>query len=115
MLVRTDPVRRPDQMPEPALECDLRWGWLVDTVTVSGEIDTSNADRLGAVLDQLDHNTIIDCRDLRGIDSLGMGELLGMSQRLDESGQHIKLVNVQSDVEQALGVAGLRHLVGRSS
>ena len=83
----------------------------VDHLTLSGEIGASDAERLSAVLDELDHDVVVDCRDLRFIDWAASKALLRTWRRLDAKGQQIRLRNAQPDVDWALQIAGLGHML----
>lgn len=80
-----------------------------DVFRLSGEIDLSNVDELSAALKaevREGNHLVLDCTDLRFIDSTGMAALLSICKGLGASGR-LTLRTVTPPVAKAAHVLGL--------
>jgi anti-sigma B factor antagonist len=75
-------------------------------ISLSGRLDASQADKMRNVLDTVTESCILDFRDLDYISSAGLGALLGTQKRLSDSGQSLKLVNLNKHITDIFRVAG---------
>ncbi len=80
-----------------------------DAFRLSGEIDLSNVDELATAVSgeiREGNHIVLDCRDLRFIDSTGMAALLSICKALGVSGR-LTLRTVPAPVAKAAHVLGL--------
>lgn len=80
-------------------------------VTVCGEVDISNADRLRSSIDmaleQPCEKVSLDLGDVPYIDSTGIGVLVGSAHRAAERGRGFAVVNVQPSVLRIIELLGV--------
>lgn len=80
------------------------------TISVTGEIDISNADKvrdaINLALEQPTELVELDFAHVAYIDSTGIGVLVGAAHHADEHGKRFAVVNAQS------GVMRVAHLLG---
>jgi anti-anti-sigma factor len=76
-------------------------------VALQGEIDMSNAPELQAALLELNGDVVIDCSELKFIDSTGLNVLARVHKRLAERGDHLTIEAVPSSSLRVIQIAGL--------
>lgn len=81
-------------------------------ISVSGEVDVSNAAELRAALDAglsgaSGHEVVVDLSDVPYIDSTGIGVLVGAAHRAAESGARLVVARPQRNVLRVLGMLGV--------
>jgi len=84
-------------------------------VSLSGEVDVYNApqlkDALHSLLDEKVADMIIDCKELKYIDSTGLGVLIGVLKRIkDNNGNdsgNITITNLKPYIEKIFKITGL--------
>lgn len=78
------------------------------TVTVTGEVDVSNANELrealDAVLGQTPAGISVDLAQVAYIDSTGIGVLVGAATRSADAGVTFAVTNPQPNVRRVLGL-----------
>lgn len=81
------------------------------TITVTGEVDISNADRLreaiNFVLEQPTEEIQLDLAQVAYIDSTGIGVLVGAAHHADEHGKRFSVVNAQPGVMRVAQLLGV--------
>ena len=84
-------------------------------VTVGGELDGATAvglgDELDAAIAEGVVDVVIDCAQLRFIDSRGVGALLLRRNQLEERGGSMTLTRTNSVVRQSLSAMGLERVL----
>ena len=85
-------------------------------VTMSGELDESNAPYSKATLDDLFLNAdfgqvIIDLSELSFMDSTGVGILIGRYKKLKEKGIPIYICNPSKHAEKIFNMTGLYNIM----
>lgn len=88
----------------------------VSTVTVTGEVDVSNANELrealDAVLGQTPAGISVDLAQVAYIDSTGIGVLVGSAHKAQDSGRVFQVLNPQANVLRILGLLGVDEVLG---
>jgi len=81
---------------------------------LGGEIDLASAPRLRAdlthLVDAAGGHLLIDCSELTFIDSCGVAALLEANAKLERSGRHMLLANIQSGPRRVFEALGLDDL-----
>lgn len=81
------------------------------TITVTGEVDISNADRLreaiNFALEQPTEEIQLDLAQVAYIDSTGIGVLVGAAHHAAEHGKGFSVVNAQSGVMRVAQLLGV--------
>lgn len=81
------------------------------TITVTGEVDISNADRLreaiNFALEQPTEEIQLDLAQVAYIDSTGIGVLVGAAHHADEHGKGFSVVNAQPGVMRVAQLLGV--------
>ncbi len=75
------------------------------TVTLSGRLDASQVEKADAVLSTLTGPAVVDFKDLDYISSAGLGLLLKTQKRLNESGNAMKLINMNKMIRDVFHIA----------
>jgi anti-anti-sigma factor len=76
-------------------------------VLLSGRFDASQAEKAEAVFERITQSSIVDFKDLEYISSAGLGILIGTLKRLSESGNSLKLINMNKHIRDIFRYAGL--------
>lgn len=81
-------------------------------LTVTGEVDVSNADELRRAIDaQLDGleggELVVDLAEVSYIDSTGIGVLVGAAHRASDAGARLVVARPQKNVARVLGLLGV--------
>jgi anti-sigma B factor antagonist len=98
-------------VPEMGLELEqaTRGDW--EVLTVRGEIDLSTSpelrDALTKLIDAGSPHVAVDLSDVRFMDSMGLGVLIGARRRVVEQEGTFALVSVEGPVRRVLDVSGL--------
>ena len=74
-------------------------------VHLSGRLDASQVEKAETVLGRLASSTVIDFKDLEYISSAGLGILLKTQKRLNESGNALKLINMNKMIRDVFHIA----------
>ena len=74
-------------------------------VHLSGRLDASQVEKAETVLGRLSSSTVIDFKDLEYISSAGLGILLKTQKRLNESGNALKLINMNKMIRDVFHIA----------
>jgi len=75
-------------------------------ILLSGRFDAAQLDKAREVLDTVTQSSTIDFRDLEYISSAGLGLLLKTQKRLSESGNSLRLVNLNKHIRDVFRYAG---------
>ncbi len=81
------------------------------TIYLSGRFDASQVDRADEVFLTITESATADCADLDYISSAGIGIILKTFKRLHDSGQNLKLVNMQQRIRNVFHVSGLDKII----
>ena len=81
-----------------------------DVVIVKGRLDAAQAPVAQSFLDAIRGQCVVDLRDLEYVSSAGLGVLLRTHKRLMAAGQGLKLVNVNSHVNDIFTYSGFDKL-----
>lgn len=79
-------------------------------ICVEGRLDAANAPRAQDFLDQITGPCAIDMRQLEYISSAGLGVLLRTHKRLVSTGQGLRLINVNSHINDIFSYSGFDRL-----
>jgi anti-sigma B factor antagonist len=83
----------------------------VTRISVTGEVDVSNAPALRSALDKALATAAtsieVDMADVAYIDSTGIGVLVGSAHRAAERGSSLVIANPQANVRRVLGLLGV--------
>ena len=74
-------------------------------VHLSGRLDASQVEKADAVLGRISGSAVIDFKDLEYISSAGLGILLKTQKRLNESGNALKLINMNKMIRDVFHIA----------
>ncbi len=75
-------------------------------VSLSGRFDASQTEKARNVLNRVNGSMVIDFGQLDYISSAGLGVLLGAQKRLGETGNSLKLVNMNQHIREIFRIAG---------
>jgi anti-sigma B factor antagonist len=75
-------------------------------VVIAGRLDAAEAPRAQAFLDRVEGTVKLDCSRLDYISSAGLGVLLKTQKRLLASGGKIRLIGLNSHLQDILGYSG---------
>ncbi len=76
-------------------------------VLLVGRLDASHTDKVQNVLDSITGNCLVDFKELNYISSAGLGVLIKTCARLKESGNSIKLINMNKHIKEVFKYTGL--------
>ncbi len=79
-------------------------------VTAKGRLDAAHAPRAQEFLDQVAGHCVLDMGSLEYISSAGLGVLLRTHKRLMADGQSLRLVNVNSHINDIFTYSGFDKL-----
>ena len=79
-------------------------------IRLAGRLDAAKAPRAQEVLDQVDGPCVIDMGGLEYISSAGLGVLLRTHKRLMTEGDGVRLVNVNSHINDIFTYSGFDRL-----
>lgn len=85
------------------------------TVTVTGEIDFGNADRLRTVFVELEGgsaNVVLDLGGVAFMDSTALGVVIQAKKGLEESGRRLIITAVSPRARRIIEIAGLVEYLG---
>jgi len=75
-------------------------------VRLAGRFDATQVERVRGELEGLSVSTTVDFGELDYISSAGLGVLLSVQKRLSQSGQKLKLINLNSHIREVFRIAG---------
>lgn len=75
-------------------------------ILLSGRLDAAQVERVREELKSVTNSCTVDFGALEYISSAGMGVLLGVQKRLSDSGQSLKLVNLNRHIREIFRIAG---------
>ena len=75
-------------------------------ILLSGRLDASQVEKVRDQLKSVTTSCTVDFTSLEYISSAGMGVLLGTQKRLADSGQSLKLVNLNRHIREIFRIAG---------
>lgn len=81
-----------------------------DVVIVKGRLDAAQAPAAQSFLDRISGRCVLDLRDLEYVSSAGLGVLLRTHKRLMTDGEGLKLINVNSHVNDIFTYSGFDKL-----
>lgn len=81
-----------------------------EVVIVKGRLDAAQAPAAQSFLDRLTGRCVVDLQELEYVSSAGLGVLLRTHKRLMADGQGLKLVNVNSHVNDIFTYSGFDKL-----
>ncbi|MFQ5824371.1 MAG: STAS domain-containing protein [bacterium] len=75
-------------------------------VLLSGRFDASQVEKAKVVFNTINQSSIVNFKDLEYISSAGLGVLLSTQKRLGESGNSLKLINMNKYIRDIFRYAG---------
>ena len=75
-------------------------------IIFTGRLDASKSDHARTFLSSISNSCTLDFSDLDYISSAGLSVLLAAQKRLNESGHSIKIINLNTHIENIFRVAG---------
>ena len=79
-------------------------------VFIKGRLDAAQSPRAQEFLDQVDGQCAVDMGELEYISSAGLGVLLRTHKRMMEGGQGLRLINVNSHINDIFTYSGFTKL-----
>ncbi len=80
-------------------------------ISLGGEIDVYNAPKLKetlyTLLDQQSGSILFDCKELKYIDSTGLGVLIGVLRRVKDNNGNITIKNLKPYIQKIFTITGL--------
>lgn len=80
-------------------------------VNLYGEVDIYNADglksQLNSLIDEKKADIILDCTNLKYIDSTGLGVLVSALKKVKEAGKQISIINLKPYIAKIFTLTGL--------
>lgn len=74
-------------------------------VILSGRLDAAQTEKASEVLNKVTKSASIDFKDLEYISSAGLGILLAAQKRLSQSGNRLKLINMNRHIKDVFHFA----------
>ncbi len=75
-------------------------------IALTGRFDASKIENARAIFDQIEKSSVVDFKDLEYISSAGLSVLLVTQKRLSESGDGLKLKNLNKHIRDVFRYAG---------
>ena len=75
-------------------------------IIFTGRLDASKSDQARTFLSSINNSCTLDFSELAYISSAGLSVLLAAQKRLNESGHSIKIINLNTHIENIFRVAG---------
>lgn len=75
-------------------------------IVLSGRFDASQVEKAKGVFNKINNTCTVDFNDLEYISSAGLGVLLLTQKRLSESGNGLKLTNINKHIRDVFRYAG---------
>ncbi len=75
-------------------------------ILLSGRFDASQVERAKETFNKVTKSTVVNLKDLEYISSAGLGVLLSTQKRLKESGNSLKLINMNKPIRDVFSMAG---------
>lgn len=83
----------------------------ITVLRIVGLLDGGAAQSIRDLVDAVGDRVLIDLAGVWGVDSLGLGALLGAARRIHEAGGVVAVAGARPPLMAALASAGLHHLV----
>ena len=77
-----------------------------DRVILSGRFDASQVEKADSFFSNVERSVIIDFEKLEYISSAGLGVLLAVNKKLSDSGESVKLINLNEHIRDIFRYAG---------
>lgn len=74
-------------------------------VVLLGRLDAAQTEKAFEVLNKVTTSVMVDFKDLEYISSAGLGVLLATQKRLSQSGNRLKLINMNSHIKDVFHFA----------
>ena len=74
-------------------------------VVLLGRLDAAQTEKAFEVLNKVTASVMVDFKDLEYISSAGLGVLLATQKRLSQSGNRLKLINMNSHIKDVFHFA----------
>ncbi|HLE33475.1 MAG TPA: STAS domain-containing protein [Bacteroidota bacterium] len=74
-------------------------------VVLSGRLDAAQTEKALEVLNKITKSVMVDFKELDYISSAGLGVLLATQKRLSQSGNRLKLINMNSHIKDVFHFA----------
>ncbi|MFQ5771567.1 MAG: STAS domain-containing protein [bacterium] len=75
-------------------------------ILLSGRFDASQVEKAKSVFNRVAKSCIVNFKDLEYISSAGLGVLLATQKQLNESGESLKLINMNKHITDVFRYAG---------
>jgi len=75
-------------------------------IQLSGRFDASRVDYAKEIFNTITSSSVVDFQNLEYISSAGLGVLLATQKRLAETGQSLKLINMNKHIRDVFQYAG---------
>jgi len=75
-------------------------------ILLSGRFDASQVEKAKSIFNQIEKSSTVNFKNLDYISSAGLGVLLMTQKRLNESGQRLKLINMNKHISDVFNYAG---------
>ncbi len=75
-------------------------------ILLSGRFDASRVDYARGIFNTITSSSVVDFQNLEYISSAGLGVLLATQKRLAETGQSLKLINMNKHIRDVFQYAG---------
>jgi anti-sigma B factor antagonist len=79
-------------------------------IQLFGRLDASQTEKANVVLAQITTSTTLDCKELEYISSAGLGILLATQQRLNASGNGLRLINLNKHIRDIFMFTGFERI-----
>ncbi|MBI4548247.1 MAG: STAS domain-containing protein [Ignavibacteriae bacterium] len=79
-------------------------------ILLSGRFDASQVEKAKSIFNKIEKSSTVDFKDLEYISSAGLGVLLMTQKRLNESGQRLKLINMNKHIWDVFHYAGFNNI-----
>ncbi len=80
-------------------------------VRLRGELDVATAPAFADALSQANSEIVVDFADLTFVDATGLGLLAHASERAEQNGDHLIVVNATPWAQRLFQISGLDHLL----
>jgi anti-anti-sigma factor len=80
------------------------------TIYLRGRCDAAQADRMREALNLVVDSCVVDFQELSYISSAGLGVLFAAQRRLVDSGNALKLINLNPHIREVFQLAGFHNI-----
>ncbi len=74
-------------------------------VVLSGRLDAAQTEKASEILSKITKSVTVDFKELQYISSAGLGVLLATQKRLSQSGNRLRLINLNSHIKDVFHFA----------